>query len=252
MTENLPSARPGWYPDPELSGQLRYWSGEQWGERWAAVPGATYGSAPAPRAVGARFGALGRAVRLGLWLALVLLVCRIGLSIWGMSMVGHAVATGDLDRLTLYDNGNRIILIGFFLVTLITAVLWMTWQYQLARASAPSASLRSPGMHAGSWVIPFGSWWLPLQNVRALWQSWFQGRDSSVLGWWWAGWILFQLSLRVAEEVAGSARNVSGFKDGMATWIVAAVLGIAAAVLARRIVRDLTNAAVTAAATPAA
>ena len=46
-----PLAPAGWYPDPTVPGQQRYWDGTQWTEHTAAGPGSTRplgGGAPAP------------------------------------------------------------------------------------------------------------------------------------------------------------------------------------------------------------
>ncbi|HVQ19183.1 MAG TPA: DUF2510 domain-containing protein [Actinomycetes bacterium] len=38
MTDGSPTMQPGWYPDPSLPGQLRYWSGTQWTQDVQAAP----------------------------------------------------------------------------------------------------------------------------------------------------------------------------------------------------------------------
>jgi hypothetical protein len=38
----------GWYPDPQVPGQQRYWDGTQWTQTAPAAPAAAYGAAPTP------------------------------------------------------------------------------------------------------------------------------------------------------------------------------------------------------------
>ena len=237
MTDDLPLPAPGWYDDPEAAGGMRYWTGTAWGERWHRG-----GAGQQVEPVGRGFLRLAVGIRLGLGLSVLALGCRIALSIWGLQMVDHAVAVGDIDRLNAYDDLARIVLILEAVALPVTGVLWMIWQYRLALATAPQQGLRSPGMHAGSWVIPVGSFWLPLQNIRALFVAW-RGGDPVVVAWWWIAWILYQISIRVVTTMSSSADNVSALKNVMATWIVTGGLGLVAALAARRVVRDLTVAA---------
>ena len=60
--------------------------------------------------------------------------------------------------------------IGELILLLVTAVLWCAWQVILARSDLIHVGdlRRSVGWHLASWIVPFVSLWLPLQNVADL------------------------------------------------------------------------------------
>ncbi|MCW2855075.1 MAG: hypothetical protein JWR52_690 [Marmoricola sp.] len=77
---------------------MRYWDGSRWTEQRFQTPEDPYN-----HPVGAGFGRLAHAIRVGLGLSVAVLVAEIMLYSWGLSMFDNAVATGDLDSLNLFD-----------------------------------------------------------------------------------------------------------------------------------------------------
>lgn len=259
------SPAPGWYPDPEDVGRyLRYWDGEQWTVRQLLPQGPSpYVVQPVQRddprkPLGAGFRRLGQVVGVGLVLVTLTSLGQLALHVWGVGMVDDAVAIGDLDRLNRYD-GLEQLTSGVLLVLLfVIGVCWMAWQYRLAKDVGPNAVRRTPPWHAWSWVIPFGNFWLPFQNVRDLLRHLQPDRRAGWLRLWWACWLLANL---IGWFLARSPEDASvdTFKGTTTADAVSDALLVVAGILAIRLVRTLTSAGlarsaaeVNAAASPAA
>lgn len=230
----LPAA--GWYPDPESPSNVRYWDGAGWTQHSAVSQAPTW-QAPA---LGRGFTSLATAIVVGLFVIVIVLVSRVALDVWGWSMIDNARAAGDGDSLNTFDNLDSALKIAFFLAIFITGILWMIWQSRLAKASQGARLRRSSAMHAWSWVIPVFSLWAPYQNIEDLWRIAVPDRDVDYLRVWWGSFLAFQIGTNLVDQLAANVNTVAGFKADMAFGIIASVIGIAAASMARHIVRALT------------
>ncbi|MFL6105861.1 MAG: DUF4328 domain-containing protein [Marmoricola sp.] len=230
--DNTPaSPGPGWYPDPQVPAQMRFWDGAAWTEQPFPVQGRD-------NPVGYRFALLGQGIRAGLVLSVLVALGEVGLFSWGLSMFDEAVATGDVDRLSRFDDLHRVLSIGGSVVFLVTGILWVIWQYQLARSAAPGELDRSPGWHIGSWFIPFANLVMPFQNIRDLWRNFVGSGSTAILGWWWAATLATNVFLRVGTS--GNDDGLDSLKSEVSWWLTSSVIGIAAAALALVIVHRLT------------
>lgn len=241
MTEEArPRPPEGWYPDPEDARYLRWWNGHQWELRKPVPgPGGSPGNAPVP--VGRGFARLGGAIGVLLGLTMLASIGQLALAAWGLSMIDDAVASGDLASLERYDGIDATLSILVVLCLLPTGVLWMIWQYRLARSTHPGEVRRGPGMHAFSWIIPVVAAWFPYQNVKDLWTLLAPGKSLVILRWWWAAWIVAQVLDRIFLASYDETESVGDVKGIMTLEGVSAAVGLLAAALAVRIVRRLTT-----------
>lgn len=234
MTENtVPLPPAGWFPDPEVPGQMRWWDGVQW----------QASRAPQRRPLGKDFGRLGRALVILLGLHGAFYLVTFGLYTWGVSPLADA-----------YDGATWIQSPGIFDVIELSAgvlswisllaciVVWCLWQFQLAQSTLRGSVRRSPGMHVGSWFIPIVFWWFPYQNMKDLWQVYVSRVNLSPLGWWWTLWLVANffsngfgrfLWRSDDDDLSFHAYNVLGLIES-AMWLVCTALAI-------RIVQRLTR-----------
>jgi len=230
MSEPNQLPRAGWYPDPHVPDQSRFWDGTVWTEQ-------VFKNASADTPVGLKFAMLGQGVRAGLLLSLFVGLGEVALYIWGLSMFDSAIANGERDRLTRFDDLNEVLTISGGGVVLVTGILWLIWQYQLA--SSITAKLdRSPGWHLGSWFIPIANFVMPFQNVRDLWRK-LVSVDTAVITCWWLAVVGTGLSQRIASAY-DSSEGLGGLKAEVGWWLTSSVIGTGAAVLAIVMVRKLT------------
>jgi len=211
---------------------MRFWDGTVWTPQTFVV------EKPA-RPVGYRFAMLGQGIRAGLILSLLIGLGEIALYIWGLTMFDDAIAAGDIDRLSTFDDLNSALSISEVVVFLVTGIVWVIWQYQLAASAAAGVLDRNPGWHLGSWFIPLANLVMPFQNVRDLWRNFTDRPGSALVGWWWAATLLSGLVLRVGapnEDEAG----LGPLQTEVSWWLVSAVIGLASASLALVIVHRLT------------
>jgi hypothetical protein len=220
---------------------VRYWTGSQWWTQfWEHAE--TVSAHSVARPVGRGFAVLSAVIGVGLVLMLLTLAVQAGTYVWGVTMVDDAFAAGDIDRLSAFDGVDRATSILMLALTLVIGVCWMVWQYLLAR-SAPRGELeRSASMHGWSWVIPFGSLWLPFQNVRDLWRHFVPERTGRWIRLWWTCWLVLGVVSWITSRSEASVSSIDSFKTVVSVEAAADVVGLVAAVLAIRILRTLTTA----------
>jgi heme/copper-type cytochrome/quinol oxidase subunit 2 len=226
MTENtVPLPPAGWFPDPDIPGQHRWWDGEQW-----------HPSQNLTRELGSGFAAMQWSV-----IGVLALTCVLALGQAALSAVGLAVA----DRRTAEGFGviAMIVMLPQVVLMLLAAIAWCLWQRRLAQGTPPTLLHRSPGWHVGSWFIPVVSLWFPLQNMRDLWRLHLGSERYGLLWLWWAGWLFMNVGTNVWAATVDDDGRVSSEGAMNLAGLVVSVLWVVTAVSAIVIVRRLSQAA---------
>lgn len=148
---------------------------------------------------------------------------------------------------TANDARQGFIGIAQVVVHLTTVVLFLMWIHRAHRnlSALGARNLRfSSGWAVGYWFIPIMNFFRPYQVVKEIWKasdpntdpadasSWQNATTSSVIGWWWAFWLIynfvgpsFRFSAQAKTLTDLSAMSwVSILSDG--TIIVATVFAI--------------------------
>jgi hypothetical protein len=247
-TPGLQPQTAGWYPDPAGSGGQRWHDGQGWTGQ------VSMGITKAPLGPGfARLGDwLGRL--LGVWGVLYLVLAAVPTWLWlnpphpdlptqpTQAAPPATPASGQLDGAP----AAMWVALAICGLSLLTGVLWLIWQYQLAEA-APVALRRSPGSHVWWWFVPFANWWIPRSNIGNLWHAYGHQRRGEVgdptpvvFSLWWTLWLaplllepFFVLGLLRASSVDAAVRSVFLY------WAASLVAGGLAAFAARVVVREL-------------
>jgi len=221
----------GWYADPQQPVERRYGDGETWGKQFKDSARTSRGQRP----VGRGFERLAALLGCVLVVAMLVLIAKVALYIWGFVTIGDAVESGDIDLLTTFDHLDRVLSASVLGAVVVGGLCWMFWQHRVARA-VPGLE-RSPAMHAFSWIIPIGALWLPFQNVRDLWRRCARGGTTAIVGWWWTGWLVGVVGGRLVYGSSQSVHSVSDFKSVLLVGSVVALITVVTGVLAIRIVR---------------
>lgn len=268
----------GWYRDPSGEHTHRYWDGAGWTDQVLQgrdnapqTPPITAGpgNPPQPHSMppltqGAMVGMVGVPatpvrprlgpgfVGLGRWLAGVLITQAAAAFALALGVSAIQILNPRSSATAAVEGGVMIIAGTSSLLYLVSIILWLIWQYQLASSSRidPSYLARSPGWHIGSWFIPVISLWFPYQNVKDLARGvmspvdaygageWDGGVDRGIatrlLPWWWFAW----LTATILERLAALSKTY-GILD-----VIVQALDLLAAVLAALVVRAITKAAV--------
>lgn len=145
---------------------------------------------------------------------------------------------------TLYDFVSVVAVAALVAAWIVTAV-WLT----RARANAEA---QDPGSHHArsrvwawlGWVVPVVSLWFPFQFVRdvrrATWSP--QRRQGSLVGWWWAAWLVYLVSMRVGEQITNNQEPDELMAQALGpVEAVNAVAAVVAVVLWARIVQQVSR-----------
>ena len=220
---------PGWYPDVQQPGWLRYWDGATWTEHRSPVP------LDAAVEVGARSSAR---------------LARVALALGTPVMVASTLATGFAMR-TLRDDFDEVLeeiertppgqpvqidggAIGTdwgpltqlsWLVTLVAGVLLMVWLHRAARVAD---QLGLPHRYDSHWawlgfLVPIANFFVPYVVARDTLPPGHPGRSE--VRWWWASYLVASFSfiaMFVAALVgAGALVAVTGI--AAIAWVVAGI-----------------------------
>jgi hypothetical protein len=154
-----------------------------------------------------------------------------------------------------------------------TVIVWCIWQHhtQANAVVLSGGGLRfTPGWAVGWWFIPIANLWKPFQSVRELWKAshgggWQTIATWSLLGWWWATWLLGSLNVQLGSNARfgilfGSSVDVQNVSVAEAiaedrwrvAWLAFRVVAAALAIVIVRSVERLQQAAAAAGDQPAA
>jgi Domain of unknown function (DUF4328) len=134
---------------------------------------------------------------------------------------------------------------GVFVAAWIVSALWLSRARTNAEVLNPRCHhKRSPGWAWFGWIVPVVLLWFPYQYVRDVRLATVseRRRDSTVVGWWWAGWLASQhIGLVGGLVVMPPGSSVTMFGLLAPLEGVAAVLAIVALVGWLRIIREVTD-----------
>ncbi len=99
----------------------------------------------------------------------------------------------------------------------------------------------TPGWSVGWYFIPVANLWKPYQVMKEIWNVSHKclATGHSVLGWWWALWLLSNFLGRIAFKFGMRAEDASGYASSALTCIISdgldVILSVVALVMVTRI-----------------
>jgi hypothetical protein len=124
------------------------------------------------------------------------------------------VAGGDImDVFTTYDAVSAMKFLLFPAAYIVTC-MWLWGVRRNAEALNPIARhVRERGWVWGSWVCPVVSLWFPFQIVRDVQAATNpHGRRTALIGWWWAAFLVLNLTLNAYSLQGGNGYDVAEVK----------------------------------------
>lgn len=163
-----------------------------------------------------------------------------------LAQVIAAPATAGAEGLSGLEVVLGVVGILELLLTLGTGVLFIAWFHGSHKALPPGTSRQSrhsPGWAIGSWFVPFLNLVRPKQMMDDLWELaghrprpnapfLGQGRAPSVVGWWWAAFLLAQLAGQAASNSLDLAPDLAALRTDSIVFVIQGVLVVAAGCLA--------------------
>lgn len=162
--------------------------------------------------------------------------------------LGAAISDAEVTRALDRSGFVGLVILALFVVS---GILWLVWQHRghaNLRAAGVDRLRFTPGWAVGWWFVPFANLVKPFQTARELWKAsdgspeWWRATTWPVIGWWWAGYLLFNVLDGVASaSFANESLTVDSLITGDRFSIAGDVGSIATAVLAISIVRSVTR-----------
>lgn len=162
-----------------------------------------------------------------------------------------SVSFSDLEA---SDDRTGLLALIFLLLLLATAIVFLTWMnkaYKNLKFFGATTLRRSTGWSVGGWFIPIVSLWFPYQAMRDIWVGsdpdrtvgypsgwWSQGAGAAVVKWWWGLWLASGL---LGWQVFGSDEiDLDQALTNNMFGIVNELIGLASAVAALLLVKQVT------------
>lgn len=127
---------------------------------------------------------------------------------------------------------------------LVTA-LWLMRARRNAQLLSPCAThTRSTVWVWLGWWVPVVAWWFPFQVVRDIRRATVdeRHRTSTVVGWWWALWLLYTVTTQVGAQIVTSTEPNPDLVGALgAVESANAMLAVAALLLWVRIIVQITQ-----------
>ena len=196
-----------------------------------------------------RAARLGRAVTILLTATIVGDLANIGVTIAELATLRRYRdgTASDLEVVRAIDRSGAVG-ITILVLAVVTGIVWLVWQHR-SQSNLREAGIRglafTPGWAVGWWLIPIANLWKPFQATRELHKASAGGErweapTPALLGWWWAGWIVFNVMDGVASGFfAGDDVSIGSYMVGDRFSIAGDLLSTATAVLAIIVVREV-------------
>lgn len=164
----------------------------------------------------------------------------------------------DVPIINVFDNSywrsdlaTTAVAIPYVFVFLFALFINGRWIYRASANAAhlvPSEKRIGPGWAVGWFFVPIANLFFPFKAMRETWNSSTRSDDNlteAVPGWitlWWFAWILSNILSQVSERMVRGSNDLSDYANSAAIDVVNAPIGIVAALLFRRLIREVSEA----------
>ena len=228
----------------------------------APYPGPVIGYASGTRAAFESSHVRGRLAIAGL---VAMVVAHVAIVAFNLAQLSHHRAFDDSDGwydrqhvMDLAAGGIGLVTLGAFVFTVVTYLMWVHRVHRNLPALVAGPLRFTPGWAVGYYFIPIINLFRPYQAMTEAYNASRAGVDgsaaatstgwdarptgTSLIGWWWATWIVSNVIDRVAFRMATRAGDDPD-QQAAALWaeMTSAAVSIVAAVLLVRLIRRVTE-----------
>lgn len=151
-----------------------------------------------------------------------------------------AEATSNDQRVEALGSLNAVI----FIASGITFLVWFHRLYKNLATLTKVPLAHSPGWAVGGFIVPFINLVRPYQMMCEAWSHSAppdQAARTSLIGWWWGGWIVYNISARVASTFTAKPNSTIPELITMTEVHIASLaIGCVAAILAILVIQRQT------------
>ncbi len=146
---------------------------------------------------------------------------------------------------------NALVMLPVLVGTIVFFLIWLHTAVENLQRLGTRKPEYSPGWAVGGFFIPIANLFIPYKAVKETWvlsdprletpgeEMWQQRGASSIVGWWWAFWILSTVVERISSRISNDVDSLNGVYTAAKVEIVTDALVIIAAVLAIMVISGL-------------
>lgn len=188
-----------------------------------------------------------------IWVVMCLEVISLGSSYMQYDFIQAAISGENItmDEANANDTRERLVGIIYILAMIVSGITFIQWfrrAYYNLHQRVDHLN-HGEGWAAGAWFVPFLNWFRPYQIMQELYEETveflgtYEYKDkvqlsTSILGVWWAAWVIKSILGQVVFRMGRNAEEVSTILTVTVMSMVQHVLGIVAAFLVIRIIKE--------------
>jgi len=160
--------------------------------------------------------------------------------------------TGSISNFDAMSNDSRqqaiaAIYLIMFVISSITFIQWFRRAYFNLHIISKNLKF-TEGWAAGGWFVPIVNLWYPYTIMREIFTETFSffkknnynfenNYKSSIIGWWWALWIISSFFAYFGTNLILKANNLSDISSGTLIQIFASIISCIGAIIIVRIIK---------------
>ena len=182
-----------------------------------------------------------------LWILLGVNVIAIISNFMQMDLLSSDYSQAEAD---LNDSRQSIVNSIYIIVSIISSITFLTWIYRanLNCHHFGAEGMRfTPGWSIGWYFIPIPNLWKPYQAMKEIWgvsknpSDWQDESDSTLLGWWWAFWLVSVTSGLPMLNASVNLDSVSSLESFTTLLIVYNIIDIISCLIVLSIVATIAS-----------
>ena len=133
------------------------------------------------------------------------------------------------------DTRQQIIWVLYLVAFVVTGIAFLKWIYRAnsnCRGFGAQGMKFTPGWSIGWYFIPIAALWKPYQAMKEIWKvstnpiNWQKEDGSSLLGWWWALWLIYSFLGQASLRLSMRANTISSLQTSTTVSIISEIIDI--------------------------